>query len=173
MDQHQIASSNVNKGNKPTSLKRGQKTNGGSNGSTTMSSNFQLKNDNELSTMQTSGGFSNTRRSPRDPSFESNSKKDGQLRLRPQLISSQNYNSLHSLRPVDKDTAGSFRPLPGANLTSTGFNNIMEEEEFAYQDEKQQQDATGGLQDRGSLESRRRRKLALGGRGGGSEHDRH
>lgn len=42
-----------------------------------MSSNFQLKNDNELSTMQTSGGFSNTRRSPRDPSFESNSKKDG------------------------------------------------------------------------------------------------
>ena len=47
---------------------------GGSNGSTTMSTNFtQIKNSDvngELSTMQTSGGFSNTRRSPRDPSFE-------------------------------------------------------------------------------------------------------
>lgn len=31
---------------------------------------------------------------------------------------------------------GSFRPLPGANLTANGFSNIIEEEEFAYQDEK-------------------------------------
>lgn len=44
--------------------------------------------------MQTSGGFSNTKRSPRDPSFESSQQKrggaasDAQLRLRPQLISS-------------------------------------------------------------------------------------
>lgn len=32
--------------------------------------NGENNNNVELSTMQTSGGFSNTRRSPRDPSFE-------------------------------------------------------------------------------------------------------
>lgn len=116
-------------------LDPGQKS--GSNGSTTMSSNFQLKNEIELSTMQTSNGFSNTRRSPSDPSFESNIIRQGgndntQLRLRPQLISSQNYKSLHQLRSTDRDNIRSFRPLPGANLTSNGFNNIIEEEEFAY-----------------------------------------
>ena len=52
----------------------------GSNGSTTMSSNnfTQIKNtENEMSTMQTSGGFSNTRRSPREPSHESTQKRVG------------------------------------------------------------------------------------------------
>ena len=124
-----------------------------------MSSNL-LKNENELSTMQTSGGFSNTRRSPRDPSFESNNKRggggaDAQLRLRPQLLSSQNYNSLHQLRPVGKDSS-SLRQLPVANSTSYGFNNIIEEEEFAYQDEKMKQSS-----DMASDDQRRQRKLAL------------
>ena len=133
---------------KNTSLQRKD----GSNGSTTMSTNFtQVKNENgELSTMQTSGGFSNTRRSPREPSFEnSQSMKQGAadstLRLRPQLLSSQNnYNSLNQLRPIDKESSASNvsnprqQIIPGANHTSShgGFNNIIEEEEFAYQDEK-------------------------------------
>lgn len=85
-----------------TSL-RGKEFKGpGSNGSTTMSQKvIQTKNDHELSTAQTSGGFSNTRRSPRDPSFESSNMKntgDKQLRLRPQLMNSQNYASLHQIR---------------------------------------------------------------------------
>ena len=132
-----------------------------------MSSNIQLKNENgELSTMQTSGGFSNTRRSPREPSFESNNHKRGQgdqqLKIRPQLISSQNYNSLHQLRPVDKES-GSLRPIPGANSTSYEFNNINEEEEYAYQDDKK----AGGFEGRDNVNSdhnRRgggKRKLAL------------
>ena len=53
---------------------------------------------------------------------------------------------MHSLKPIDKaiDSSASFRPLPGANLTSTGFNNIIEEEEFAYQDEAKQNLLGGG-----------------------------
>ena len=100
--------------------------------------------------MQTSGGFSNTRRSPRDISGDGSGNKRvanghvptasslegsaGQLRFRPQMLNQQNYHSVHTLKPIDKDSSSgtSFRPLPGANLTSTGFNNIMEEEEFAY-----------------------------------------
>jgi len=103
----------------------------GSDGS---SINLQLKNENEqLSTMQTSSGFSTTKRSPREPSFESNNVRVGSdARLRPQLISSQNYKSLYQLRSTDRENIASFRPLPGANLTSNGFNRIIEEEEFAY-----------------------------------------
>jgi len=97
--------------------------------------------------MQTSSGFSNTKRSPRDPSFESTNKRgsgedtSSSLKLRPHLISSQNYNSLHQLRPTDRDRdMGSFRPLPGASLTANnGFGNIIEEEEFAYQDDTKHQ----------------------------------
>ncbi len=44
----------------------------------------------------------------------------------------------------------------------------MEEEEFAYQDEKQKQDSS--VQDRGSMDSRRRRKMTQASRAE-SEHD--
>lgn len=76
-----------------TSLRVGKDFQGStSNGSTTLSQNVHPKaGDNELSTAQTSGGFSNTRRSPRELSFESNNVRaaaavaggDKQLRMRP------------------------------------------------------------------------------------------
>lgn len=66
---------------------------------------------------------------------------------------------MHTLKPIDRGgDSASFRPLPGANLTSTGFNNIMEEEEFAYQDETKQNLLGGNF----SIdEQKRKRKLAL------------
>lgn len=99
----------------------------------TLSSNFSLKNENnDLSTAQTSGGFSN-KRSPRDPSQETGNKRDGsQIRLRQQFVNQASYNSLHQLRSVDKE---SLR-LATKNSACNEFVGIIEEEEFAYQDEK-------------------------------------
>jgi len=42
---------------------------------------------------------------------------------------------------------GTFKRLPGANLTANGFSNIIEEEEFAYQDDKKQHHDDTAAQD--------------------------